>query len=293
VKSPRPRRIGLLGHTGRAGVRREAERLRLKLARRGAEVRLEATLAAEMGVPGAPLDQIARWCQVLVSLGGDGTALTAARALAGHRGTLLPINLGGLGFLTSAEASEADGAIQAALAGEWPVAQRRTVRAVVSRRGWIVRRGIAMNDVVIKTAGGYSAIHLRLKALGDELGHLLADGLIASTAAGSTGYSLSAGGPLLAPDVEALVVTPVCAHSLGSRALVLGTEAELSASLVASADRAVLLFDGQDRVDLEARDEVRARLDRKRVKLFLNPDRPFAHALHAKLGWQGSARRSL
>lgn len=293
MTSRRVRRIAILGHTGRPGVHREAERIRLKLGRRGADVRLEAALAAEMGVAGGPIAALARWCQILVSLGGDGTALTAARALAGHRGTLLPINLGGLGFLTSAEASDADRAIQAALAGDWPVAQRRTVRAVVSRRGWIVRRGIAMNDIVVKTAGGYSAIHLRIKALGHDLGHLLADGIIASTAAGSTGYSLSAGGPLLAPDVEALVVTPVCAHSLGSRALVLGTEAELSASVIASADRPVLLFDGQDRVELEVRDEVRARLDRKRVRIFLNPDRPFAAALHAKLGWQGSARRSV
>lgn len=289
----RARRIAVHGHTARPGVKREAERLRAKLARRGDDVRIEAGLAAEMGLEGAPIEKLARWCQVLISLGGDGTALTAARAIAGQRGVLLPINLGGLGFLTVAEAADLDHALQAALSGEWPIAKRRTVRGVVTRRGVVVRGGIALNDVVIKTAGGYSAIHLRLNALGHDLGHLLADGLIAGTAAGSTGYSLSAGGPLLAPDVEALVVTPVCAHSLGSRALVLGTDAELTATVIASADRAVLLFDGQDPVELLPRDEVRARLDRRRVRIFQNPERPFAHALQAKLGWQGSARRSL
>jgi NAD+ kinase len=290
----RARRIGILGHTGRSIVRREGERLAKRLARRGAMVRIEQSLARELGSSaGVPLEALAGWCQVLVSLGGDGTTLTAARALSGQRGALLAINLGGLGFLTVAEAGEIDEAVDAALSGQWPVARRRILRSVVSRRGWVLRRGVAMNDIVVKTAGGYSAIHLRLLALGHDLGHLVADGLIAASAAGSTAYSLSAGGPLVAPDVEALVVTPVCAHSLGSRSLVLDAEAELTAHVMGSSDRAILLFDGQDRVELETRDEVRTRLDRRVVRLFQNPERPFARALQAKLGWQGSARRSL
>jgi NAD+ kinase len=289
----KPRRIGILGHTGRPGVRREAERLRRKLTRRGCEVRIDEHLAAETDQVGPPLPTLAAWCQILVSLGGDGTALSGARALAGKRGALLPVNLGGLGFLTAAEAAELDDAVGAALTGEWPVARRRTVRAVVARRNWVMRRGIAMNDAVIKSAGGYAAIHLRLRALGHDLGHLVADGLIAASAAGSTAYSLSAGGPLLAPDVEALVVTPVCAHSLGSRSLVLGPEGELTVRVIGSPDHAVLLLDGQDMVELEPRDEVRVRLDRGVVRIFQNPDRPFARALQAKLGWQGSARRSM
>jgi NAD+ kinase len=150
-----------------------------------------------------------------------------------------------------------------------------------------------MNDAVIKGAGGYAALHLRISALGHDLGHLVADGLIAATAAGSTAYSLSAGGPLLAPDVEALVVTPVCAHSLGSRSLVLGPGAEISVRVLGGFDRALLLLDGQSAVDLEPRDEVHARLDRTAVRIVQNPDRPFTRSLQAKLGWQGSARRSL
>src|SRR5207245_992368 len=114
----------------------------------------------------------------------------------------------------------------------------------VHRGGRRIRRGIAMNDAVVKGAGGYAAIHLRIAALGQDLGHLVADGLIAASAAGSTAYSLSAGGPLLAPDLEALIVTPVCPHSLGSRSLVLGGEAELSIKLIGSFDRIHLLLDG-------------------------------------------------
>jgi len=287
------RRVGILGHVGRPAVRRAARRVRASLARQGREVRLDERVAAELDVPGWPLEQLARWCQILVTLGGDGTVLAGARALAGRRGALLGINLGGLGFLAAAEARELDAALRATLAGRWPVARRRLVRIAVQRRGRRVRGGLAMNDAVIKGAGGYAAVHLRLAALGQDLGHVVADGLITASAAGSTAYSLSAGGPLIAPDLEALVVTPVCPHSLGSRSLVLTSDAELSVTVIGSFDRVLLLLDGQDSFPLERRDEVRIRLARAAARLVRNPQRPFVRALKTKLGWQGSLKRSL
>ena len=289
----RLRRVGILGHTGRPGVRRTALALARRLARQGHSVRLDARLAAEVGQEGSPLPTLARWCHVLVTLGGDGTAITGARALAGTRGILLPINLGGLGFLTVAEAKELDLALRRTLAGEWPVARRRLLSALVRRRGRTLKRAAAVNDAVVKGAGGYAAIHVRMAAMGYDLGHLVADGLIAATAAGSTAYSLSAGGPVLAPDVEAMVVTPVCAHSLGSRSLVLAPGTELALRVMGSFDRVFLLLDGQESVDLASGDEVSVRLDRVAVHMVQNPDRPFARSLQAKLGWQGSAKRSM
>ena len=291
--SDRLRRVGILGHTGRPGVRRTALALARRLTRQGRTVRLDARLGATTGKEGVPLPALARWCQVLVTLGGDGTAITGARALAGARGVLLPVNLGGLGFLTVAESRELDLAVRKALAKEWPVVRRRLLSALVRRRGRTLRRAVAMNDAVVKGAGGYAAIHVRMAAMGHDLGHLVADGLIAASAAGSTAYSLSAGGPVLAPDVEAMVVTPVCAHSLGSRSLVLAPGAELVMKVMGSFDRVFLLLDGQESVDLHAGDEVAVRLDRVAVNLVQNPDRPFARSLQAKLGWQGSAKRSM
>ena len=287
------RRVGILGHTGRPAVRRVAARLATLLARRGITARLDARLAAEMDRDGLPLGELARWCQLLVTLGGDGTALAGARALAGRPATLLPINLGGLGFLTAAESRELVPALRRVLAGEWPIARRRVLSALVRRRGRTVKRGVAMNDCVVKGAGGYAAVHLKLGALGDDLGHLVADGLIAATASGSTAYSLSAGGPLVTPDVDAMVVTPVCAHSLGSRSLVLAPSEELEIRVIGSFDRVLLLFDGQESVDLMPRDEVRVRLDRAVVRVVQNPARPFVRSLHRKLGWQGSKKRSM
>ena len=287
------KRVGILGHIGRPGVRRAAARLRTTLARQGREVRLDELLAAEMGLAGVPLDALARWCQILITLGGDGTVLAGGRALAGRSAALLSVNMGGLGFLAAAEARELDLGLRAAFEGRWPMARRRLVGASVYRRGRRVQRGVALNDAVIKGAGGYAAIHLQLAALGQDLGHLVADGLIAASAAGSTAYSLSAGGPLLAPDLEALVVTPACPHSLGSRSLVLAADAEISVRLIGSFDRTLLLLDGQDSFVLEPRDEVRIRLDRAAVRMFQNPGRPFVSALRTKLGWQGSRKRSL
>jgi NAD+ kinase len=289
----RLRRVAIAGHVGRPGVRRAAAELRARLPRRGCEVRVEQALAARLGREGEPLGRLAAWCQLLVTLGGDGSVLTGGRALAGRRGALLGVNFGGLGFLAAAEQGELKIAIDAALAGAWPIAARRLLRVRVARRGRAIMNALAMNDAVVKGAGGYAAIHLQMHTLGEDLGHLVADGLVASTAAGSTAYSMSAGGPVLSPDVQAFVVTPVCAHSLGSRSLVLPPEGEVALRLIGSLDQTVLMLDGQEHVALEPGDEIRIRLDRVAVRCVLNPARPFAHSLRVKLGWQGSTRRSM
>jgi NAD+ kinase len=136
-------------------------------------------------------------------------------------------------------------------------------------------------------------VHLRLAVLGSDLGHLVADGVIIASAAGSTAYSLSAGGPLLAPDLEAIVVTPVCPHTLGSRPLVLSPRDPVSLRVLGGLDGAMLLLDGQDRRTLDIGDELAIGLSRLAVRMVQNPDRPFVRALQTKLGWQVSHRRSL
>ena len=288
------RRIALVGHTGRSEVLREAARLVKMLRRRGMDVRVEASLAEVAGLAGEPLSKLARWCQLMVSLGGDGTVLVAGRSLAGRRASLLPINFGGLGFLAAAEAPDTDAALAAVLAGRWPVTGRSGVEARVRRAGatrWGTR-AFALNDVVVRSGSSLAAVHLQVSALGHDLGHLVADGLIAASASGSTAYALSAGGPVLAPDLRALVVTPACAHSLGSRALVLGPAATLGIRVL-SPGPALVILDGQAPFTLARGDEVEIRLAKRMVRVHENPERPFLHKLQSKLGWQGSERRSL
>ncbi len=292
--SPAPRRIAIVGHTGRAQVRRETERLVRVLGRRGCDVRVEQELAVSIGVHGEPADKLGRWCQLMISLGGDGTVLTAGRALAGRRGVLLPVNLGGLGFLTSAEARELDAALDAVFHARWPIARRSGVEARVRlvRGGRMRPVGFAMNDAVVRSAISYGAVHLQVAALGHDLGHLVADGLIAASSSGSTAYSLSAGGPLVAPDVEALVVTPSAPHTVGSRSLVLAPDSRVGVRVLGPGP-ALLVLDGQSPVELAKGDEVELQLSRRSVRVAENPARPFLRALQAKLGWQGSLKRSL
>jgi len=301
VRRPGVRRVGILGHTRRPGVRRAAARLAAALTRRGCTVRVAEDLARDMEDPRHPqaaratqaLLPLARWCDLLIALGGDGTALRGARALAGRRGALLAINLGGLGFLTVAEEREALPALAAAMSGEWPTARRRLVGAVVRRKERLLHRGRALNDAVVKAAGGYAAVHMRMAALGHDLGHLVADGIVCASASGSTAYSLSAGGPVLAPDVDAFVVTPVSAHTLGSRPLVLSPQGVVRIRVLGGSDHAILLLDGQEGVGLAPGDEMSLGLSRATVRVIQNPGRSFGQALQEKLGWQGSERRSL
>lgn len=292
--SVRGHRVAILGHLGRAQVRREALKLRERLAKQGAIVRLERELADATGSKGESLGVLARWCQTLVSLGGDGTVLTAGRALAGQKGVLLAVNMGGLGFLAAAEGKELDAAVDAALTGKWKVATRTGVEARVRHggKGRAMPVGFALNDAVIRSARSYAAIHMRVSALGHDLGHLVADGLIAASSSGSTAYSLSAGGPLVAPNLDSLVVTPACAHALGSRSLVLAPDS-LVAVRVISPGPALLVLDGQQADELKKDDEIELQLAKTRVRLYENPDRPFLRMLQAKLGWQGTERRSL
>ena len=285
------RRVAILGHTERPGVRRAAARLRVRLERSGIRVRIEAGLAERLGAPPVPLAGLARWCQLMISLGGDGTVLTAGRALAGKRGALLPINLGGLGFLAAAEAYEIDAAVNAVLSGRWKISERTGVSAKVRRQAGGASRHFAMNDAVVRSETSYSALHMRLLALGHDLGRVVADGLIAASSSGSTAYSLSAGGPVISPEMAALVVTPACPHALGSRSLVLGPGSTVSVRVLCPG-AALLVCDGQNPRPIAPGDTVDLALSRSRVRFYENPERPFLRALHAKLGWQGSTRRS-
>ncbi|HET7224637.1 MAG TPA: NAD(+)/NADH kinase, partial [Candidatus Eisenbacteria bacterium] len=129
----RARRVALLGHLARPEVGRAAARLRARLSRRGHEVGVERALADSLRIPGQPLETLAERCDVLVTLGGDGTVLQGGVAMAGRRGVLLGVNFGGMGFLAAAEEDELDEAVDATLAGRWPVRARRLARASVRR----------------------------------------------------------------------------------------------------------------------------------------------------------------
>jgi NAD+ kinase len=273
----RKRRVALLGRSARPAVARGLTALRRSLAKRGVEV-VEDSRRADF----------------VLSLGGDGTILAAAREVAGTRTPILPVNLGGLGFLASFEGRDLGRAVDLALAGELVVEKRSLLSARLESAvgGRPQRLGIALNDVVIKQETTFRALRMDVWAGKDPLGHVVADGIVAASPSGSTAYSLSAGGPVLAPGVEAIVVTPICPHTLGMRALVLPPDTALTVAIRSrDGGGSIVSLDGLEAVPTGPRDRVHVRLVKDAVRFLRRPDAGMPDALPHKLGWSGSPKR--
>ncbi|MGQ0702461.1 MAG: NAD(+)/NADH kinase [Gemmatimonadales bacterium] len=202
------------------GMARRADQLGLTL---HSEPTLEPYWPRHLSPIGsAPLD-------ALVTLGGDGTLLRGARMLQGAPVPILGVNLGRVGFLTAAMRDEAEEALTRLAEGRYVTERRRTLQAVIiSSQGERSTLPPAVNDVVIHKRGVARLIRLNVQVNGADVGNYSADGLIVSTPTGSTAYSLSAGGPIIVPDVDALVITPICAHTLAVRPVVVPGDASIT-----------------------------------------------------------------
>jgi NAD+ kinase len=292
------RRVALLARAHKPDALRVLVQLAGLLRRRGVEV----VEVPSLPLPGAPAwtpdpraAKIARGCDLLVTLGGDGTILAGARIVAGTHVPVLPINLGGLGFLASFEGSERNDALRAALAGELAVESRSMLGAWLERNGGGrgKKLGMALNDIVLKQPNPYRALRLDVHAGETHLGMIVADGLVVASPSGSTAYSLSAGGPVLATGVEAMVVTPVCPHTLGMRPLVLPASLALRVSVVArDGAGATVSLDGLPGVPIAPHEAVQIALVANAVRFLRRPGTALPVVLPHKLGWSGSPRRS-
>jgi NAD+ kinase len=265
------------------------ERLRRWLEARNVSVtveRLEARSAAgEVG-----LDTAKAGLDLLIALGGDGTLLRAARSVVGTDVPVLGVNLGRLGFLTALPDAELEAGLGAVLAGEAMLDRRFALRGRIERSGKVDGGNfIALNDIVVHTSGAARVTPLILEAGGgsawEEVGSFAADGVILATPTGSTAYSMSAGGPIIVPGVECIVVTPICPHSLAVRPLVMPASAEIR---VRSADPAAehqVTVDGQVERGLAAGESVVVARETKPVALVRLPGQTFFRTLRVKLNW--------
>jgi NAD+ kinase len=225
-----------------------------------------------------------RSTRLIVTLGGDGTLLAAARLAARRDVPLLGVNLGRLGFLTELEADQLCSGLQRFLDGDYRVDERTMIEVVVERGGRRVRRGVGLNEVVLQRAAAGGLVRMRLTVDGEEIGQIDADGLIVATATGSTAYALAAGGPILEPALQDLVLVPMSPFALTVRPIVLpprrGVSVELARSgAVASVDGGVVWHLRQD-------DRVRVTEYERRLRMvrFTPPER-FYVLLRQKLGW--------
>jgi NAD+ kinase len=227
---------------------------------------------------------------LILSLGGDGTLLGAAREAAGLGIPVLGVNLGHLGFLTAVVSEDLEVALEHYLRGEYLLDPRFTLEAmIVHGDGTPGDSFLALNDVVVHKAGAARIARIDL-AVGegthrDELGSFSGDGVIVSTPTGSTAYSLSAGGPIIVPSVECVVVTPICPHTMAMRPLVIPADERVTIRELSSTEGMVLTVDGVVGQALSGSDAVMVRRGSASVSLVRFPDQSFFSTLRKKLNW--------
>ncbi len=290
-----PRRIGIVGNREKKGARALVPALVRWLREREVRVTLEKGIASAVRGAGAGVSLkslISRVDAVLV-LGGDGTFLSAAREAAHADVPILGVNLGGLGFLTETAESDVYAALERLLAGNVEIDSRMMVEARVGSRGskttWT---GCGLNDVVIHQSDESRMVQLDIRIGPTAIGTLAADGLIVATPTGSTAYSLSAGGPIVRPTIEALLATPICPHSLAFRPLLVGANEKLRIRVGPNVNRARLTVDGQISRPLSAGDDVEIRRARTRVSMLSLKRESFYEVLREKLAWAGPPTRT-
>lgn len=205
---------------------------------------------------------------LVVVLGGDGTYLEAVRMLDGERVPLLGVNMGGLGFLTLTRSQDLYALVELALEGKLEIKRRSMIRAQVRTHNKTREEFSVLNDLVIERGPLSRLIHIAMVIDKLPISEVKADGLIVATPTGSTAYNLAAGGPILHPEVEAFVVTPICPHSLTSRPIIFPDDRKIQFSIVGQGVRAVLTADGIKKATIGPNDEVWVERD-KNDHLFL------------------------
>lgn len=256
------------------------------LRERKKEVVLDAKTASLIGEPPSyQKTQVATLSDLVLVLGGDGTMLSAARLLEERPVPILGINMGGLGFLTEVTLDQMFPTLEKVFAGEFTIEERLMLRARIHRHGEHVAQAAVLNDVVVSKGTLARMIEIQISIDGQFVTSLRGDGLIVSTPTGSTAYSLSAGGPIINPSVHAIILTPICPHTLSHRPLLIPSSAMIEIILSSKEEGAMATFDGQVGVALTQGDTVVVSASQHRTHLARLPDRTYYDVLRRKLNW--------
>lgn len=224
----------------------------------------------------------------VISLGGDGTVLYAARNASKYGIPVFPVNLGEFGFIASVQPEDWKKELTIFLDGNAVFEKRSMLKVEVIRNGKKVYSSLSLNDAVVSAERGVSTIMLSVKRNSLPLCRLKADGLIAATPTGSTAYSAAAGGPIVSPEVEAFVLTPLNSFSLSSRPIVLSPDSKLEISIEKSRIKGICLtVDGQEPFALNYGDIITIIMNKKKALLVAGSEEKFYNALRSKLNWSG------
>ena len=253
---------------------------------RGCQIIVEDRAVDEFcleGVTAAARNDLPKLSDVIIVFGGDGTLLSVARLIHDSKARILGVNLGSLGFLTEITLDELYPALDCLLQGKYSIDQRRMLKAEVLQDE--VTTYHALNDVVISNQGALARI-IGVKAFVDQefVANFMADGVIVSTPTGSTAYSLSAGGPVVYPTLEAILITPICPHTLTNRPLVIPANSRVRL-VVESGKNLMLTVDGQKGIPLKQGDEIRCTYSEYKIELIVPRHKSFFDVLREKLKW--------
>ncbi|MBI5815418.1 MAG: NAD(+)/NADH kinase [Nitrospinae bacterium] len=236
---------------------------------------------------------LAREADLIIVLGGDGTFLSVARLAEGRAVPILGVNLGGLGFLTEFAYEEMIPALESAVAGDYAYEDRIMLDVSVSREGKVVASYTVLNDVVINRVTLARMVTAMVAVDGVLVNEYTADGLIVSTPTGSTAYNLSAGGPIIHPSISAIIISPICPHTLSNRPIVIPDNLEIELSLSSSAQgEALLTLDGQVGYQVNYRDRITIRKSKEITRIIQSPYKNYYQLLRGKLKWGETIRQN-
>ena len=281
------RAIGIFSRPRRADITDIVRPLLEWLSKRGIRGIYDTETAASLrdGTGGRPRELLAHESDLLLVLGGDGTLLAAAREAAPRGIPILPINLGSLGFLTSFTLGELYPVLEETIAGHLAASERVMLTTSLIREGQVVESQLVLNEAVITKGALARMIEIELLIDEDFVCRYRADGLIVATPTGSTAYSLSAGGPIVHPAVESIILTPICPHTLSDRPLVVGDCCDVEMRLRGIAESVYLTLDGQKGVLMQSEDRVSIIRAKQRLKLIQPHRKSYYEILRNKLKW--------
>jgi len=233
-----------------------------------------------------PRRELADHSDLVVVVGGDGTLLTAARSLADAGIPIVGVNLGRLGFLVDVSPDTMLARLDEILAGHYSEERRFLVNTEIIRDGEVIRTGLALNDVVLRIKNVVRMIEFETWVNGKFVNIQRADGMVVSTPTGSTAYALSGGGPILHPALEALLLLPICPHTLSSRPIVVSADSDVEIRICQHIrETGQVVCDGQNNIDVAAGDRLRIRRKEERMRLLHPADYDYYHILREKLHW--------
>ncbi len=280
------RRIGIIVKPNQPDAIPLARELIAWLGQHNIQVYLDDVIAPMMNHPfSCPRSEIGRWIDLLIVLGGDGTLLSAARVLEGGNIPILGVNLGGLGFLTEITLEELYPVLGQILEGRMEIEKRMKLSATVLRRGEKVGKYSVLNDVVINKSVLARIINLRNSINGAYVTTYRGDGVIISTPTGSTAYSLAAGGPIVYPSMDSILITPICPHTLTNRPLLISDRDMVAITLESEEAGVHLTLDGQIGFDLYPYDQVVVTKGEDYVFFIKSPFKDYFQILRTKFKW--------